>query len=217
MLILKRNNMSYYRGESNETKDVFNMDIMVKKTFEDVNIYYNNDFTELRRREFYDLADEINAKEINKIAGSGALATLETVSSNYIASSAVTAAKIIDDAVTASKIKRETISTTVLGKISSNAQNKIANDAITTTKIADGAVTHEKLTTTKADGLTTSKFASASVTADKINGDFNYWYVADGAITSDKLLTSGVTAGSYTNATLTIDRSGFISEASDGA
>jgi hypothetical protein len=109
----------------------------------------------------------------------------DAVTTAKIADASVTTPKLADGAVTSQKILDGTIETVDL-KDGSVTTPKLADNAVTTIKITDGNVTTAKLadssiTTIKLapDAVTTAKIADASVTTPKL---------ADGAVTSQKIL-----------------------------
>ena len=81
----------------------------------------------------------------------------------------------------------------------------VVDGGITTAKIANGAVTTDKIADSS---ITTAKIAAGAV----VEAD-----IADGAVTTNKLSNTGVSAGTYTTATVTVDAKGRITSASSGS
>jgi len=95
------------------------------------------------------------------------------------------------------------------------ASAQIANLAITSSKLASFAVTEARLASY---AVTTSRLATNAVTAVKITqSTITQSKLAANSVGSNQLISTGVTASTYTAATITVDADGRITSASSGS
>ncbi|WP_342234659.1 host specificity factor TipJ family phage tail protein [Inquilinus sp. OTU3971] len=126
---------------------------------------------------------------------------------------AITADKLVANAVTAGKVAADAITTRELAAGSVTAANisalavisdKIAASAITADKIATNAVTADKIT---AGSITTAKLATGAVTADTIAANaITTVKIATGAVTANELAANSVVAGKIAAAAVSTDQ-----------
>ena len=92
---------------------------------------------------------------------------------------------------------------------------KLASFAVTSARVASFAVTSAKLATF---AVTTAKLATNAVTAIKITqSTITQSKLAANSVGSNQLISTGVTAASYTAASITVDADGRITAASSGS
>lgn len=95
------------------------------------------------------------------------------------------------------------------------ASASIANLAVTSSKLASFAVTEARLASF---AVTTSRLATNAVTAIKITqSTITQSKLAANSVGSNQLISTGVTAATYTAATITVDADGRITSASSGS
>ncbi len=123
---------------------------------------------------------------------SAASVRIPLITTDHLASGAVTAAKIASNAVSSGKLGSAAVTTV-----------KIADAAVTADKIADGAVGESELAANaviaakiKDGAVASAKIAAAAVIAEKIaSGAVVEAKIADGAVTNAKINDGAVTSG----------------------
>lgn len=113
-------------------------------------------------------------------------------------------------------------------KIVSVDGTKVVNNSITNEKIVSvdgGKISNSSITNNKIVSVDGSKISNSSITNDKIvsvdgskvtNNSITASQIAAGAVGASELTASGVTAGSYAHADITVDEDGRIILAADG-
>ena len=141
------------------------------------------------------------------------------VTTNHIRNDNVTTAKIADDNVTFAKIQ-ELPARTVIGNNTDAQANPTAvpiddlKDSISNATTSDDGLM-SSTDKTKLDGVATGATANTgTVTSVSGSGGISGSVTTTGSLS---LSSSGVTAGTYTNATVTVDSKGRVTSASTGS
>jgi len=145
--------------------------------------------------------------------------TQRAVTTNHIRNDNVTTAKIADDNVTFAKIQ-ELPARTVIGNNTDAQANPTAvpiddlKDSISNATTSDDGLM-SSTDKTKLDGVATGATANTgTVTSVSGSGGISGTVTTSGSLS---LSNSGVSAGTYTNATVTVDAKGRVTSASTGS
>lgn len=135
--------------------------------------------------------------------------TFKTVSgSGFVIETSGIMVAAFSDGTNVQEISLNTLSGTIAGA-------QIDNLAISSAKLASFAVTEARLASF---AVTTSRLATNAVTAIKITqSTITQSKLAANSVGSNQLISTGVTAASYTSASITVDADGRITAASSGS
>ena len=134
--------------------------------------------------------------------------TIKTVSGTGFTAGEAAIVAAYSDGTNLNEIALNTLGGTI-------ASAQIADNAITSAKISANAVVTTKISNLN---VTEAKIADGAVTASKIAGStITQAKLATDSVGPDQLISTGVTAAAYTNASVTVDADGRITAASSGA
>ena len=134
--------------------------------------------------------------------------TIKTVSGTGFTAGEAAIVAAYSDGTNLNEIALNTLGGTI-------ASAQIADNAITSAKISANAVVTTKISNLN---VTEAKIADGAVTASKIAGStITQAKLATYSVGPDQLISTGVTAAAYTNASVTVDADGRITAASSGA
>ena len=134
--------------------------------------------------------------------------TIKTVSGTGFAGRTAAIIAAYSDGTNLNEISLNTLGGTIATAVIDDA-------AISTAKLSDNAVTTAKISNLN---VTEAKLAASAVTADKIaQSTITQTKLATDSVGPDQLISTGVTAAAYTNASVTVDADGRITAASSGA